>query len=500
MSDTYYMRSQFKNQHANYYKTSSGSFRKFDSLKNTMKEISAMYEIAAGFEEKRSYFDDGHTKSLEFRLSQLRSLRAVVRENEERILEALHKDLRKPAFEAYTAEIGVLYTEIRYALRNLKRWMKPEKTRTPLVFQPSSSSVHSEPLGIVLIIGPWNYPINLLLIPLVGAIAAGNCAILKPSYKTPHTSKLIAEMVSETFEHSYISAVQGPGASVGPELIERYRFDHIFFSGSAGVGRVIAEMAGRFLTPVTLELGGKSPVVVDRSANIKVAARRLAWAKFFNAGQTCICPDYLLVHESVRDELISSIKEAIHELFGDDPIKSESYGRIVSEKRIDDLARLLERGTIIMGGRVVRDEKYVEPTIIGDVTVDDPIMEEEIFGPILPVLTFNTLEEVVGIVRKNRHPLSFYVFTESPETENYLIENLEFGGGCVNNCMVHFASTFLPFGGVASSGMGSYHGKASYDLFSHRKAIVRTSTLIDPALNYAPYDSKKMALARLFMR
>jgi len=438
--------------------------------------------LREAFEKKRAFFDAGKTKSYEFRIEQLRKLKKAVHDNEAQIMAALHKDLHKPAFEVFISEIALVLDEVGHAIKHLEKWMKPEKVSTPMALHPSSCSILSEPLGVVLIIGPWNYPFQLLLAPLIGAIAAGNCAILKPSDQTPNTSNLVSRMLRELYHEDYVSAVQGPGAMVGPMLIERYRFDHVFFTGSPSVGRKIAEMAARQLTPVTLELGGKSPVIVAKDAAIDVTAKRLVWAKFFNAGQTCVCPDYLLVHRSVKSELLEKMKVQIREFLGQDPRKSDSFARIVNERRFNALTAYLKDGDVIIGGDTDKDQRYIAPTILDNVSLDSPIMKEEVFGPILPVIPFDELTEVVSIVRRNRYPLALYLYTESKSTEEYILERIEFGGGCINNGMVHLANTALPFGGVGNSGMGSYHGKYSFDVFSHKKSIVKTTTMLDPSL------------------
>lgn len=456
--------------------------------------------IEKSFNMKRKFFDDGNTRSYEFRIDQLRKLKQMIKKNEKEILEALHLDLHKPAFEAFTAEIGIMYEEINYTIKHLKSWMKPEKIRTPIVLAPSTSYVYYEPLGVALIIGPWNYPFQLLLAPLVGVISAGNCAIIKPSYQTKHTSNLVAKIIGETYEEGYISVLEGPGSMVGPLLIERFRFDHIFFTGSPSVGKQIAAMAAKHLTPVTLELGGKSPVIVDKDVNIDVAAKRLVWAKYFNAGQTCVCPDYLLVHESIKDEFLSKMKFFIKEFFGDKPIESESFGRIVNEKRFDILKEYLNEGNIIVGGEAHRESKFISPTIIDGISIDSKIMQAEIFGPILPVMTYSDIHETLNIIRKNRYPLALYLFTKSKDIEKFILDNIEFGGGCINNGMIHLINSKMPFGGVGNSGMGRYHGRNSFDAFSHKKSVVKTGEWLDPSLRYAPYSNKKLNISKIFFR
>lgn len=457
-------------------------------------------EIQELFDIKRKFFDEGKTKSYEFRIEQLNKLKNVIKNNEREILEALYKDLGKPAFEAFTSEIGVMYEEINFAVKNLKTWMKPEKVNTPLVLQPSRSVIYSEPLGVVLIIGPWNYPFQLLLAPLVGAISAGNCAIIKPSDQSKHISDTVKKLIDENFSKEYISVVQGPGAMIGPMLIERFRFDYIFFTGSPSVGKKIAEMAAKHLTPVTLELGGKSPVIVDKDANIDLSAKRLTWAKYFNAGQTCVCPDYLLVHESIKNKFVNRMEHYIKEFFGDDPEKSNNFGRIINKKRFNILSSYLKQGNIITGGQINENSLYIAPTIMDNISFDDKIMGEEIFGPIIPVMTFNNITEVVSIIRKNRYPLAVYLYTNNEKSEKFIIENIEFGGGCINNSMMHLMNSNVPFGGVGFSGMGMYHGKYSFDTFSHKKSIIKTKPYLDQSLRYAPYNDRKMNLAKKFFK
>lgn len=452
------------------------------------------------YDAQRKFFDSGHTKSYHFRMEQLSKLKTVIETHENQIMAALYADLRKPQFEAFTSEIGVLYEEIAAAMKHLKTWMTPEKTKTLLPLQPSQSVVYPEPLGVVLIIGPWNYPFQLLMAPLIGAIAAGNCAVIKPSDQTPHVSQLVSELISKIFEPEYISVVMGPGAEVGPQLIEKYRFDHIFFTGSPNVGKKIMAMAAPHLTPVTLELGGKSPVIVMADANLSVTAKRLVWAKFFNAGQTCVCPDYLLVHEEVKDELVRLMIKQMRLYFGDDPKNSPDFGRIVNLRRLEALKTLLGRGRILTGGRYDESDLYMEPTLLDQVTLDDPIMQEEIFGPILPILTFKQMSECTAIIRANRYPLALYLFTENEGNEAYFIDKIEFGGGCINNAMVHLINSEMPFGGVGFSGMGRYHGKYSFDTFSHYKSVLHSKTWMDQTTRYAPYSKAKLKMARRFMK
>jgi len=454
-------------------------------------------EIKAAFETKRNYFDSGATRGNKFRKEQLRKLKKGIKKYESEILEALSNDMHKPAFEAFVSEIGFMYEEIDHLIEHLDEYMTPEKLSTPLALQPSVSKLYSEPLGVVLIIGPWNYPFQLLIAPLAGAIAAGNCAIIKPSDNTRLMAAVIEKMITEIFDFNYISVVQGPGAMVGPALIEKFRFDHIFFTGSAPVGKQIMRMASEHLTPVTLELGGKSPVIVDKSANLNISAKRLVWAKFFNAGQTCVCPDYLLVHEDIKDDFVAKMKHYILKFWGENPLQSKDLTHIINDKRFNILIRYLNGINILHGGKSDASNRCIEPTLVDNIPENHPLMTEEIFGPILPIITYQNLNEIIPIIRKNRYPLACYIFTNSKKNEKIIIENIEFGGGSINNALIHLANPELPFGGVGFSGMGNYHGKYSFDVFSHKKSIVKTKNFIDPALRYPPYTINKEKWARL---
>lgn len=452
------------------------------------------------FQSQRSYFDSAATRSYEFRIVQLRKLKKAIASYEQEILNALNQDMHKPAFEAFTSEVGVMYEEINHTIKHLKKWMKNTYVHTPLVLHPSSSKIIFEPLGIVLIIGPWNYPFQLLFAPLVGAIAAGNTAILKPSDNTKHTAAIIEKLINETFESKYISVITGPGAMVGPMLIEKYKFDHIFFTGSPGVGKQIMTMAAQHLTPVTLELGGKSPAIVDQHVDLEVAAKRLIWSKFFNAGQTCVAPDYLLIHQAVKDDFILEMKKNIIEFYGTCQEDNPNLTHIVNDKRFDKLMSYLAQGNILHGGSFNKEKRFIEPTLIDGVSLSDSIMQEEIFGPILPILTYNQKEEVIEIVRHNRYPLACYIFSSDKKFSQFIIDHIEFGGGAINNALLHLANPNLPFGGVGNSGMGSYHGKRSFEVMSHAKSILATATFLDPSFKYAPYTPSKMHWAHRFFK
>ncbi len=453
------------------------------------------------YRSKRAFFDEGGTRSYRFRMEQLTLLKRAIKKFEPQIVEALYADMHKPELEAYSSEIGILYEEVDFALKHLKGWMKPQRVSTPMLLQPSRSKIVAEPLGVVLIIGAWNYPFQLLISPLIGAIAAGNCAVLLPSDGSPNTATIVEKLVGDIFDPRYVSVVQGAGAVVGPRLIEGYPFNHIFFTGSPAVGRKVMAMAAAHLTPVTLELGGKSPAIVHADANLKVAVKRLVWAKFFNAGQTCIAPDYLLVHHSVKARVVELAKRYITEFYGDHPNgESPDLTHIVNERRFSTLVGYLEGGTIVHGGASQRETLFIEPTLLDNVPLDSPVMQEEIFGPILPIIPYDSLDEALTVVRRNRYPLALYLFTESREVERFFTGRVEFGGGSINNTMMHLVNPKLPFGGVGNSGMGSYHGRRSFETFSHYKSILRTSTVVDLSFIYAPYTLLKLTWIKRLMR
>ncbi len=451
------------------------------------------------YSAKRTFFDNGHTRGLEFRKAQLKALLKAINTREGDISAALYSDLHKSEAEAYITEIALVTEEIKHALGQLARWMEPERRATNLVLQPSSSSIVYEPKGVVLIIAPWNYPFQLVMAPLIGAIAAGNCAVVKPSEEAPATASVIEKLIAEAFAPEYISSVQGPGSEVVPALMAAHEFNHIFFTGSPRVGSIIAKQAAEKLTPTTLELGGKSPGIVDKEADLKTSARRLVFAKFTNAGQTCVAPDYLLLHESIKDEFLKHAKEAIVSFYGKDPQQSQDYGRIINAKRFKTLSAFLTDGKVLHGGQTDASDLYIAPTILDGVAMDSAVMQEEIFGPVWPVLTWSDRNDILAITRQMRYPLTCYIFTSSNETEKFVIEKIEFGGGSVNNAMVQFANPDLPFGGVQGSGSGNYHGWHSFATFSNAKAILKTATWIDPRIKYPPFGKWKMGWLRKLM-
>lgn len=446
-------------------------------------------------EAQRAHFLSGATRSYSFRVEQLRKLKRAIEANEAKVLAALESDMKKPPYEAFVGEVAFLYWDIDHTIKHLKGWMKPRRVKTPLTLMPSSSRILSEPLGQVLIISPWNYPFQLLLAPLVGAMAAGNVAVLKPSELAPATSRVVADLIAATFPPELVAVVEG-GVEASQALLAR-KFDHIFFTGGAGVGKIVAKAAAEHLTPVTLELGGKSPCIVTPDADLAVAARRIAWGKFFNAGQTCVAPDYLLVHRSVKEPLLAAMERCLTEFYGADPKASADLARIISLRHFDRLAGLLGSGKVRIGGQVDREQRYIAPTVVDEVGVEDPVMQEEVFGPILPVLTYESLDEAIGVVRRMPNPLALYLFTNDRATEARVMQDLPFGGGCVNNTLVHLSNPDLPFGGVGSSGIGAYHGKTGFDTFAHQKSVMRTSTRIDPNLRYQPYSGKLALIKRL---
>lgn len=438
----------------------------------------------------KQYFVTGQTASYSFRKLQLQNLRKAIEANEPAVMTALYNDLKKSPEEAYSTEIGFIYAEITHTLKHLQEWMRPITVSSPLIIFPSSSKIVRDPLGVTLIIAPWNYPFQLLMAPLIGAIAGGNCVILKPSELTTNTAAIIEKIIAETYPDNYIAVVTGNGAEVVPQLMKQYRFDHVFFTGSIPVGRQIAMMAAEKLVPVTLELGGKSPCIVDKDTNIKVAAQRIAWGKFTNVGQTCVAPDYLLVHESRRNELVDLLEKSVQQYYGSDPMQSADYGKIVNENRYNKLESFLGQGSIVFGGKTDRSKLYISPTLLENVAESSAVMQEEIFGPILPLYTFTDHRQAVEMVQRMPNPLALYVFTNNAEVEKLYIDKIPFGGGCINNTLIHLANAELPFGGVGNSGVGAYHGKFSFDTFTRQKSIVKTSTWIDPSAKYPPYKGK----------
>ncbi len=448
-------------------------------------------------EALRQYFQSGATQTFDFRLLQLKRLKQVVLDNEQALYKALYADLKKTDEDAWATEIGFFLSELNYTIKHLHEWMRPNPVSTNLVNLPSTSYTIQEPLGVVCIIAPWNYPFQLLFTPLIGAIAGGNCAVLKPSEFAPATAAVMGKMIADLFPDNYMLYLEGEGAVVLPPLLSENRFDHIFYTGSTMVGKIIYKLAAEQLVPVTLELGGKSPAVICSDANLRVAARRLANPKFSNCGQMCIAPDYILVPHALKDALIQELIIAIQAFYGADAENSEHYGKIINDKQWLRLTSYLGDGEIVYGGKSNREKLFIEPTILTGVHADAKIMQDEIFGPILPILTYEKREEALAIIQKNPNPLAFYVFTENKNDEAYWLTNVPSGGACVNNATMHITNHELPFGGRGYSGTGGYHGKLSFDTFTHTKSVLKTPTWIDPSFKYPPYKGKGWLLKRL---
>ncbi|MEZ4814764.1 MAG: aldehyde dehydrogenase [Bdellovibrionota bacterium] len=446
--------------------------------------------------KQRKFFKTQQSYDLAFRKEQLQNLMTLVRKNQERFFAALREDLNKPEMESVASETGAVVEEIKFTLKHLDEWVKPQKVSTPIVAQPGRAMIVPEPKGVVLNMSPWNYPISLALNPVVGALAAGNCVVLKPSELAPACSKLLNDLIREHFPIEVFSCIEGDHTVA--EALLKERFDHIFFTGSTQVGKKVMAAASTFLTPVTLELGGKSPCIVDAKASLDIAAKRIVWGKFFNAGQTCVAPDYVLVHESVQNKFLEKLKARVKEELGEDPSLTPDYARIINDRHFNRLLKYMSDGKLVCGGDFKKEEKYIAPTVLKDVSIDSDIMKEEIFGPILPVLSYSTFDSLKKIISERANPLALYVFTESAEFENKVISEIPAGGVCVNDVLMHLACAELPFGGRGASGMGAYHGKASFDVFTHYKSVLHRSTLVDPNIRYRPYE-KRFALMKWFM-
>jgi aldehyde dehydrogenase (NAD+) len=447
--------------------------------------LTSSIHIQEAIAKQRAFFGTGKTKRYDFRVAQLNKLLDLIQEHDKLILDAVYADLRKPAIEAYGSEVLITLSEIRYTLKHLKTWMKPLKVGTPITLFPSSSCIHTEPLGVVLIVAPWNYPFSLIIQPLIGAIAAGNCAILKPSEHTPHTSKAIAKIINNNFDPNFITAIEG-GIETNQALLAE-KFDHIFFTGGTAIGKIVMEAAAKHLTPVTLELGGKSPCIVDSDCDLDTTAKRIIWGKFYNAGQTCVAPDYLLIQKSIKPLLIEKLVACVKTFFGDDPQASPDFARIVNERQFDRLVNLLDEGKILIGGQSDKGDRFIAPTLIDQVSPNSKIMEDEIFGPILPILEYDQLDEAIAFINAQPKPLALYLFSKNKQIQKRIIQEVSFGGSCFNDTIMHLGNPELPFGGVGNSGIGSYHGKASFDTFSHRKSILKNSFRFDLKWRYPPY-------------
>lgn len=454
-----------------------------------------MHDVKKTLAKQRDFYDTGKTKDVRFRIARLNLLRHTIKKYENDILAALKLDLNKSPFEAYETEVGIVLEEIRHTIRHLPNWSKPKRVKTPIMHFISSSYIYTEPYGSVLIMSPWNYPFQLAIAPLVGAIAAGNCSIVKPSEYSFHTSEIIEKIIKETFDESYVAIVRG-GREANKTLLDE-KFDYIFFTGSPRVGKIVMESASKHLTPLTLELGGKSPCIVDNTANIKLAAKRIIWGKFLNAGQTCVAPDYILVHKSVKKKLINYMINYIKIFYGDNPIANVDYPNIINQKHFERLLGLMGSGRIIAGGQLNAKTRQIEPTLLDCVSWESAVMGEEIFGPLLPIIEFESLKDIISIINKHPKPLAFYFFTTSKRNEAYALKTASFGGGCINDTIIHLSNPNLPFGGVGESGMGQYHGKGSYDTFTHSKSIIKKSNLLDVYLRYPPFKDHLKLLKKI---
>ena len=448
--------------------------------------------------EQRIFFQSGKTLSVDFRIEELKKLYQSVQDFEKEILCALQADLGKSATESYMCEVGMALSEIRYMIKHVKKWSKGEKVRTPIAQFAAKSYRKPSPYGNALIMSPWNYPFLLTIDPIANAIAAGNTAIVKPSAYAPQTSAVLEKLLSKTFPKEYIAVVTG-GRKENAALLDE-KFDIVFFTGSQAVGKEVLRKCAEHLTPAVLELGGKSPCIVDETAKIPLAAKRIVFGKFLNCGQTCVAPDYLLCHSAVKEKLIEEIKKQIKLQFGEKPIENPHYGKIVNDKHFQRLVGLMEDKKVVYGGGVYELNQKIEPTVMDGVTWEDAVMQEEIFGPILPILTFETFEEVFALLQDKQKPLALYLFTEDKRRAREVVEKCAFGGGCINDTIIHLATSEMGFGGVGESGMGAYHGKTGFDAFSHYKSIVEKGTKMDLPMRYQPYKKSKEKLIRKFLK
>lgn len=451
--------------------------------------------ISSIVNKQKEYFYKGHTRSLETRKNNLKKLYEGIQRFEDEIFQALKLDLNKSVHESFTTEIGYVLKEISFQMKHISSWSKPKRVRTALTHFGSKGKVVPEPYGVTLIIAPWNYPFQLAIAPLVGALAAGNTVVLKPSELTPNVSKVLTRMLGELFPEELVSVVEG-GAQESTALLKE-PFDYIFFTGSVGVGKVVMEAAAKKLTPLTLELGGKSPCIVHKDAKLDVTARRIVWGKFLNAGQTCVAPDYMYVHSSVKEQLIEALRHEIAEQYGKDALQNDNYVRIVSERHFERLCTFLQDGKPVIGGNYTKETLHIEPTVLTNVTWQSAVMEDEIFGPILPIIEYEKIEEVIETIQHHPKPLALYVFSEDRKVQEKVTSNISYGGGCINDVVYHLATPYLPFGGVGSSGLGSYHGEQSFRTFSHYKSILSQSTAFDMKIRYSSTKSALKFIRKL---
>jgi len=447
--------------------------------------------------DQKIFFKNQHTKDISFRKKALQSLKAEILRRENDICAALFQDFKKSEFESFATEISIILAELDLAIKNINSWSKPKTVLPTLLNFPSWSKIYKEPYGTILVIAPWNYPFQLAFSPLIGAISAGNTVVLKPSELTPNTSAIISEIIENVFDKYHVCTILGD-VQIARELLEQ-RWDYIFFTGSVQVGKIVAKAAAKYLTPTTLELGGKSPCIIEKTANLKVAARRLVWGKFLNGGQTCIAPDYILIDEKIKKKFTEYFKQEIENSYGKNPQTSEDYPRIINNKNFNRLKAMLQDEVIITGGETDEKELYIAPTLINNPSLDSEVMKDEIFGPILPVIDYNSENEIENIITHFEKPLSFYVFTTNSEFAKSMIRKYSFGGGTINDTLVHFANHRLPFGGVGNSGIGAYHGKESFNTFTHNKGVTKRYNWLDLTLKYAPYKGK-LSTVKFFLK
>lgn len=454
-------------------------------------------EITEIIAQQRNFFDSNETKSVKFRIQQLKKLKRLLKENEAQLNKAIFEDFGKSDFETYVTELATIYHEINIFLKHLKSWSKPKRVISNLANFPSRSYVFPEPLGNTLIIGAWNYPYQLSLVPVVTSLAAGNTVILKPSELPQHTSSIMAKLINENFPSNYFRVIEG-GIKESSALLEQ-KFDKIFFTGSTAVGKIVYQAAAKHLTPVTLELGGKSPTFILKDCNIKLTAQRIVWAKFLNAGQTCVAPDYILVDKSIEEKLLKALKKEIEKYHNKENPDKSNYLKIINSSHFDRLHQLIDPDKVYHGGQSDMEDRTIEPTILHKINFEDKIMEDEIFGPILPVISFSNLEEAIHTVKKQPKPLACYIYSSSKKSSLKIIQEISFGGGAINDSIMQLSNSRLPFGGVGSSGMGSYHGKAGFDTFSHFKSILKKSNLIELPIKYPPYSKFKLKLLKFIL-
>lgn len=456
-----------------------------------------MEDINLIFKNQKEFFESGKTINVDYRIKNLKKLNDIIKKNEDKILNELKKDLGKSNFEGYITEVGILYDDINFHIKNVKKWSSEEKRKSPIVYYPSKSYIYKEPYGVTLIIGPFNYPFQLVIAPLIGAISAGNTAIIKPSENSRNIALLLEKLINENFPEGYLRVVNPLGGKETVSLLLDKPFDYIFFTGSVRVGKLVMQKAAQHLTPVTLELGGKSPCIVDSDAKLKLAAKRIVWGKFLNAGQTCVAPDYLCVHKSVKDELLKLIINEIRVQFGENVRNSEDYPRIVNKSSLERLSGYLNDGKIYYGGNIDEDNLYMEPTLIIKPDLNSPLMSDEIFGPILPILVYEDLDNVIKFINHREKPLALYYFSESKKKIKYVLTSTTSGGVTINDTIIHVANPNLPFGGVGNSGVGKYHGKESFETFTHNKSVMKRGTFIEFNIRFAPYKNKLNLVKRI---